>query len=171
VRFSARGLTSADMRIVEDNPARLAIVHRPRILPAFFLGCALVLGVYLLVRLGELHLHEQIGLILGTFLCALASALTATQSECRFDAQSGQVSWRHRGVFARSSGELPLQAIEGVGVETDRDAEGQSYRVVLATRHGRVPLTWHYSTIEPHTDIARAICCWLRLHGIEVPDP
>ncbi len=50
-------------------------------------------------------------------------------------------------------------------------AEGQSCRVVLATRHGRVPLTWHYSTIEPHTDIARAICRWLRLHGIEVSDP
>ena len=169
--FSVRGLTSADMRIIKDNPARLAIVHRPRILPAFFLGCALVLGVSLLVWFGELRLHKQIGIMSGIFLCALASALTATQSECRFDARSGQVSWIYRGVFARSSGELPLQAIEGVGVETDRDAEGQSYRVVLETRHGRVPLTWHYSTIEPHTDIARAICRWLRLHGIEVPDP
>src|SRR5439155_18756770 len=152
------------MRIIKDNPARLAIVHRPRILPAFFLGCALVLGVSLLVWFGELRLHKQIGIMSGIFLCALASALTATQSECRFDALSGQVSWIHRGVLSRSSGELPLQAIEGVRVETDRDAEGQSCRVVLATRHGRVPLTWHYSTIEPHMDIARAICRWLRLH-------
>ncbi|MAE97312.1 MAG: hypothetical protein CL910_21890 [Deltaproteobacteria bacterium] len=142
--------------------------HRPRVLPLLGFVSAILLTGLLADRWQELGRDDVVGTLLAIALFALAGFLTSRSTRFVFDAATGQVRWQHVGLLRSSEGALPFSAIQQVRVEPEPlNPDGGSFRVVLGTSDGPLPLTPHYSGTEPHEENARAIRTWLSDHGVE----
>lgn len=112
---------------------------------------ALIAGVLLSVLLvaGQLQpggIAERTFLAAGlAALLALAAAGFIPDREFEFESSAAQLRWSvWRLAYARG-GSIPFHEITSVLVQTDVDAESrqrrESYRLVLVTPHGHLPLT------------------------------
>ena len=154
------------MRVVVETPEELIIRHRPWVLP--LLLAALVLGLLLrtLANYSSTGTSDLVGTALGVVTGTMILALVARRSEFRCDARLRQLQWKQRGLLSSSGGILPLEDICGLSMETDNHRDGPADRVVLLTTRGRLPLTPHYSGMEPHRQTRRAIRGWLCAQGL-----
>ena len=157
------------MRVMVNTPAELIARHRPRVLPLLFSFIVVALVVRVVVRYESMTGADIAGTVLGVATGAIIVVLVSRSSEFRFDAVSGELRWKRWGFVSRSHGTVVLESIAGVTIETNRHGEGEAERVVLLTKHGRLPLTWHYSAVEPHEKTIHAIRLWLRDHGVGDP--
>jgi hypothetical protein len=94
--------------------------------------------------------------------------MMSTRTEFRFDAKSRKLKWHERLPFVEASGVIAFSELTGVSVQSLDDSDGVSYRVVLHIRTGDIPLTRHYSTVEPHEETARRIGVWMRAHDVGI---
>jgi hypothetical protein len=157
------------MRVVVNTPAELVASHRPRLLPALLGTLVVAVAARAVMQYESMATAEIVGTVLGVATAAVIVGLVSRSSEFRFDAVSGELRWKRWGFLSRSHGTIALESIERVIIGTNHDGEGEADRVVLITKQGRLPLTWHYSSIEPHEQTAQAIRLWLREHGISEP--
>lgn len=91
---------------------------------------------------------------------ALLPKPAGAESRFVFDRRARRLAWHRRTLLRRVSGELSLDDIEALAVESDQggDERGRSKRLALITRTGRIPLTRAYTTITGgHERAARAI--------------
>jgi hypothetical protein len=145
------------MRVVSSTPASLVLAHRPVVVPA--IAAALVVGV-IYETAGDAPTlgagqwaAAGMGILVGCFI----SYLSALRTRIVFDAARGEVRWKHSGWPGRGLGSCPLAEVAGVEVISSPGAE----RLALSTSEGLVPLTRHFSGIEPHQKNALAIREWL----------
>jgi hypothetical protein len=101
-------------------------------------------------------------------LFVLSAYLFATRSEFRFDATARKVHWYERRPFSSAAGTLGFDALTGISVQRDNGVDGAVYRVVLHASDADLPLTRHYSNVEPHAETAQRITDWLHGHGVRV---
>jgi len=118
----------------------------------------------------SLDASDLVGTALGIATAAAIAILMGRRSEFRFDAGTRQVNWVTEHFRSRVTGSAALDDITAVCIETNSHGDGSADRVVLVTAAERLPLTWHFSGIEPHRETARAIRTWLRDHGVRVED-
>lgn len=155
------------MRVVENTPAELVARHRPRLLPWLPVALAVALAVRAVRHFESLDASDLVGTALGIATAAAIAFLMARRSEFRFDAETRRVNWVVEHFRSRVTGSASLDDITAVCIETNSGGDTSGDRVVLVTEAERVPLTWHFSGIEPHRETARAIRTWLRDHGVE----
>ena len=156
------------MKVVVNTPAELIARHRPVVLPLVVGLLTLATAVQATSRYGSLAVGDAVGYVLGLATGVVIFVLVSGGSEVRFDAASGEVGWRRRVFLSTMQGKTPLASITGVAVVTDRHSDAGAQRVVVSTSDGPLPLTWHYSGIEPHEETAKAVRVWLKEHGYEV---
>lgn len=158
------------MRVVENTTAELVARHRPRFLPWLPVALAVALAVRAIRHFESLDASDLLGTALGIATAAAIAILMRRRSEFRFDAGTRQVNWVTEHFRSRTTGSASLDDITAVCIETNRSGEGAGDRVVLVTAAERIPLTWHFSGIEPHRETAQAIRTWLRDHGVDVEE-
>ena len=136
----------------------LVLAHRPLFVPA--IAAALVIGVIIqtvdaaaTLGLGE-WAAAGMGILAGSFI----SYLSALPTRIVFDAARGEVRWQHFGWPGRVRGSCPLAEVTGVQVLSD---SSRAERLALSTAAGVVPLTRHFSGIDPHEQNAAAVREWL----------
>ena len=157
------------MKVTINTQSELVFRHRPRILPLLLGLLVLAVVVQAFLEFETMSGKDLIGTVLGVSVCTVIVGLASRQSEFHFDTARGDLRWAQWGPFWRSQGVLRLEEIGGVTIETNRYGAGECNRVVLLTRQGRLPLTWHYSSFEPHSKIAEAIRLWLNDRGFGKP--
>jgi hypothetical protein len=82
-------------------------------------------------------------------------AVFTKRSEFNFDFVQKNLTWRRRGLFTNTGGIVPLEQITRAAVESHQDDSVTTYRVVLKTAHGSVPLTDSYSSNRETADRIR----------------
>lgn len=157
------------VRVIVNTPATLVARHRARVLPGLLATFPVYVAYRALVTHDALSAGGIIGHVLGVATGVVIVALAARESEFRFDATTATLYWRTRGWRHRSHGAVRLADIQAVTIETNDTGDGPAQRVALITTAGRVPLTSHYSSVEPHEDTARTINRWLLDHGFVRP--
>jgi hypothetical protein len=128
------------------------------------LAAALVIGVAVqaLGSASSLAIGEWVATSAGVLVGSCIAYLSALPSHVVFDAARDEVRWQHRGWPGQLRGSCLLADMKGVRVDADTS---RAERLVLVTSAGVVPLTRHFSGIEPHAANAAAVKEWLELHG------
>lgn len=161
------------MRVREHTPERLVLTHRPTLLVVLLGGATLAMAVALPGRWTAYGRGEIIGALLTIALAAFATVVIATWSIVVFDRATRTMRWRHRGAFALPSGKSSIDRIRGVGLEDEPmpDVPDQpSRRIVIRMARGSVPLTRHFSGVEPNEATVAAIREWLAGAGVALTD-
>lgn len=153
------------MRVIVNTPATLVARHRARVLPALLATFFAYVAYHALTEHDSLSTGRLVGHVLSVAMGVVIIALVARESEFRFDAATATVYWQRRGWRDRSRGAVRLADIQVATIETNDTGDGPAQRVALVTTAGRLPLTSHYSSVEPHEETARAINLWLCQHG------
>jgi hypothetical protein len=157
------------LRIVINTPAELVLIHRPRVLPLLLATFVVAVTARAIAQIESMTISDLIGTVLGVSTGGIFFFLVSRRGEFRFDAASGELHWERWDFMSRVNGTTKLASIEGVDIETNRHGEGEADRVVLLTKEGRIPLTWHYSGIDPHRQTVEAIRIWMHEHGFGEP--
>lgn len=161
-RISAVFGLCLSMKVAKHSPELLVLQHRPVWLPAFFGAACFFIGYKFVADFNEMTTWELVGACMAGLAFGLFTMLSSIRTTVSFDAQRGEVSWCHQGVFSGDEGRVELNAIQSVILERQPLSRGTgSYRVVLLTSNGAIPLTPHYSGVEPHEENATAIRDWL----------
>jgi hypothetical protein len=156
------------VRVVVNTPAELVARHRPRLLPWLPAALALALALRAIRHFDSLDASDLVGTALGIVTALAIAILMGRRSEFRFDADTRQLTWMREQIRSRATGSTAIDDIIAVSIETNQSGDSTGDRVVLVTDAERLPLTWHYSGIEPHRETAQAIRVWLRDHGVRL---
>lgn len=154
------------MRIASNTTTELVLEHRPIVLPA--LGAALCAAVVFqtLQSAASLSASEWAGASAGILVGGFITYLMALPSRVVFDSSRREIRLRHSGWPGRGENRCAFDDVTGVEVQEDSSIGAK--RVVLLTSRGPIPLTRHFSGIEPHRKTASTIQKWLRGHGCEL---
>lgn len=146
------------MHVVTKTPTMLSLEHKPRFVPAIAL--LLVIGVVAqaLGSPSSLSLAQWVGTGFGVLVGSFITYYAALPSHVEFDAERGEVRWRHVGWPGRAAGSCPLGQITEVQLLED---EHGLKRLALTTDAGVVPLTRHLTAFERHTENATTVREWL----------
>lgn len=95
----------------------------------------------------------------GALLWLCGGVVFTKRVEFHFDLVARELRWRRRGLFTNERGVVPLEQIRSASVESHSGGEGeQTYRVVLKTTGGPLPLTDSFSSgAGPCNDMRDAI--------------
>ena len=135
------------MRITRSDNRRLVMVDFPWFLGLVFFPTAALMLVVTVVAIAKGLSASQITgpLISGLLSFAVAAAFTK-RCEFDFDLVAKKLTWRHRGLFTNAGGVVPFEQIRSAAVESSSDNDGGlTYRVILRTRDGTIPLTESYN--------------------------
>lgn len=138
------------MKITRSDSQKLVIEDFPYALGALAFSGAVVLlwcSVSLLVE-GTAKKSEALGAFLGFLLCFSFGSVMAKRSVFEFDLVSRQLTWKRRGLFCRKGGTIPFDEIESANPESPKGGSrdgSPTYRLVLKTKNGVIPLTDSYS--------------------------
>jgi hypothetical protein len=90
----------------------------------------------------------------------------------RFDRRRKELTWSRRGLFERAGGAVPFDAIRGMQVQSMTHSGRTSYRVVLVTADGEIPLTASYGHGEDEAcrRVAEQIDDFLTLPPLEAAE-
>ncbi len=129
------------MAKLERTPDQLVVSENP----VMWRGVLLIVGVALGVG-GVAAFWEDprpagkiVGSTLGSLVCLLGAA-ASERARFVFNLETQTLTWR-QGFFKMRSGEVPFADVADVILEPHGDTEGTSYRVVLVTTTGQVPLS------------------------------
>jgi hypothetical protein len=75
----------------------------------------------------------------GTFL--IINNKTTTFSCHRIETESHPCKLTFSGIMGSQTTLIPLEGLQGATVETNSDSDGSTYRVVLMTNEGTIPMT------------------------------
>lgn len=133
---------------IDDRPdGSLVISDHMTFLRWGSLLAGVLLGATLLVLQVGMALDDTRSLWAGGWVAALSLALAACVPDRTFvfEPALGRLTWTVRRLIGSAGGVLPLTDIREVTLQTDRDTDskvrGLSYRVVLETSAGAMPLS------------------------------
>ena len=157
------------MKIETDEPRLLIVEDRPFAMCGLL--CAGLITSIAIVAAGwsgqGVDWDKIAGGLLGLAVCGTGLIATCTWTVFRFDAVSGTLKWRRRGLFSLTQGELPLAEIVSVRVGSWWDTDGKMHRVVLLLRDGSLPMTAHFSGTDNSERMAESIRQWLSTYSAE----
>lgn len=152
------------MRIEHRSPALLVVSHRPRLVPATMAALALI-GVYVFCFERDRFVGgAEWWVPLGIAVCVAGVYLTSRGCEFRFDARIGALVWRRQEPFLTYGGRLDLSKVVHVETEPCNDSDRRAVRLVVLTDRGGIPMSYHFSTLEPLPEMAVEINAWLGRH-------
>jgi hypothetical protein len=141
------------MHIKRNDEERIVIVH--------FSWMAAVIGqlpaVVLIWLAASGNFHPAKNQPVGSFwLCALFFVLFAVGwdalllwfaelSDFNFDLMERRLVWSRRNVFRKKAGIIPFDQIRGATVDILSSSNGTSYRLVINSQAGTVPVTSSYT--------------------------
>jgi hypothetical protein len=144
------------MRITHSDPQRLTIVDFPYVIGLIAWPCAAFMaGIAIVAALNKRHPREIVGPIAAALMFFFGGAVFTKRSEFNFDFVQKNLTWRRRGLFTNTGGIVPLEQITRAAVESHQDDSVTTYRVVLKTAHGSVPLTDSYASNRDTADRIR----------------
>ena len=145
------------MRITRSDSDRLVIVDFPWFLGLIlFPTAAVMLGVTVVAAAKGRSASQIAGPLISALLAFGVAAAFTNRSEFDFDLVAKQLTWRRRGLFTNAGGVVPFEQIRGANVEAHNDNDGDlTYRVVLRTENGTIPLTETYDGIRERSDRIR----------------
>lgn len=157
------------MQVIEDTPARLVIEDRPWVLGGILAVCillslALGMALWTTTAWATLGFGLTAAFLGGIFVIFVRRILVI------LDRPAKSVVIRTRSLFGTDEHVLSLSVVTGAEVETSRststDTDGSrsvsiTYRPILSTVSGPVPLTPFHSAGDGSRIIAEAINRWL----------
>lgn len=166
------------MRIVDTTPARLTLEARPWVLGTFLI---LVILLMLLISLITFAVNAWLGagMLMGAALFGVMFVAFVRRVIVIFDRAAGAVVIRTASLMGQTETTLPLTAIRQARVDTSinrtsrtsggRSSTSRTYRTVLVTGDGEVPLTQIFSGGDGAARNAAEINAWLGV--APPPDP
>lgn len=129
------------MAKVERTDAQLVISENPAVLWGLLLvaGAGLLIGVVAAFWDGPLERGKLVGWTLGSLMCFVAAG-AAERSRFVFDLENRVLTWERRKLLRSPSGRVAFTDITDVVLETRGDTEGTTYRALIVTKTGTVPL-------------------------------
>ena len=108
---------------------------------------AIGLGAMAWVSTTQQPPHYLVAAVLGSFavMCAAGMFAQGQHRTFHFDPSTSMMAWTTKGLFGRKSGEVAFQDM-GVTLDTSSSTgSGVTYRVVLTTPSGSMPLSREYT--------------------------
>ena len=136
------------MKLIYEADNRFKIVDFPWWIGAVFFPLAFFFAWQIFQHWNlNAPLLGYLPLLLGALVSGLGAAFLTQRSEFDFDVNNKQVKWQRQSLFGRKAGTIPFYQIEYAVVQCSSGARnsGTSYRVVLSTAQGIIPLTNAYS--------------------------
>ena len=167
------------MRIAHETPDRLTLESRPWVLGSVLALVILLMAAISLSTIGQ-NLWLGLGMALGAGLFGLCFVVFVRRVIVILDRPAGALVIRTASLTGQEERSLPLSALRKAVVETSisrstRSGGGTSsinrtYRPVLHTDEGPVPLTQVFSGGDGAARMAAAINRWLGLPAADT-DP
>jgi|SRR5688500_2545154 len=144
------------MRITRSDTRRLVVVDFPYLIGAICFPCAAFMGgrAALLLWRGDWS-GDLCGLSVGALLFFLGGTLGTKRSEFDFDLVERKLRWKRRGLFTNTGGVVPIDQIRHASVESMSSDGDYTYRVVVHTNSGAIPLTEAYDGNRDKADRVR----------------
>jgi hypothetical protein len=131
------------IKVADDNDGGFKIVDFPLWVGAFTFPLSLFLLYKFVVHWSQGgDLKTSYGTLAGAALFAIVGTVLTKRSVVEFDVLRRQVVWSSLGVFGRKRGTIPFEKIKSAYVEQSTSDNSFSYRVLLSTEEGVVPLTF-----------------------------
>lgn len=134
------------MAKIERTDAQLVVSESPYPLRGLLLvaGAGLFIGVVAAFWDAPLERGKLIGWTLGSLTCFVGAAATE-RSRFVFDLKRRVLTWERRKLVRALSGRVAFTDVTDVILETRGDTEGTTYRALLVTKIGTVPLSNSFS--------------------------
>lgn len=145
------------MRIIRQSATELVVKDSSVWMSVLCIGGALAVGCFAWMK------GEPKSLFVTAFFLLFA-AIAARATTCTFDALEQVVRWRGFRLFKTSSGTVRFEDIRDITVEAmSMDKSGMTYRLVLQTAQGPVPLANAYSgSSDGYAKLRREILAFIR---------
>lgn len=153
------------MRVKTNTRDILHLAHFPVIWLMLSLG---LIGVNVFALLRELALGHQIetGMWVSVGLTLLFGGIVARamtrRSDIRFDAKQGELVYRIDGFWSTKNATLPLNAVQEAWVQSVGAAPETTYRLMLSTDDGVIPLSLTRDNISDCDALAGTVNEWLQ---------
>lgn len=130
------------MAKVERTDAQLVVSENPAVWRGLLLvaGAGMFVGVVAAFWNVPRPADKIVGWTLGSLMCFVGAA-ASERTRFVFDLEAQSLTWRRQRLFGTRSGEVLFADVTDVILSTHGDTEGTSYRVVLVTKMGQVPLS------------------------------
>jgi membrane protein YdbS with pleckstrin-like domain len=158
------------MRIDLDAKRRLVVEDLP---VASMTIAGIVAGALAFVLTGALSAvpieWDVFAGALITLLCLIVLVLIVSKrSTFVFDFETNRLVWRRAGLLKRREGTIPVEQIRSVAVQSAQGSSGdRTYRVVLRTAAGTIPLTESFNT---NGTLCEKIAAAIREHLPSAPE-
>lgn len=148
-------------QILKDSDNELVVVVRSPLIVwigafGMFFLCHLL---YLLISRDFSNMERIQGLTGASAVCMIAVLFAYEKCDFRFDLRSRLLTWSRQRSFARRSGTVPFDAIQGVTLQSciGNSRYSPKHRVVLDTREGELPVMIAYEHDAMNETIAERI--------------
>ena len=141
------------MAKLERTPDQLVVSENPVVGRGVLLTVGVALGIGVVAAFWEdpRPMDKIVGWTLGSPLCLLGAA-ASERTRYVFDLGRQTLFWERRRFFRTRSGEVPFVDVTDVILTTHGDTEGTSYRVVLMTTTGQIPLSNSLDAIRKYQE-------------------
>lgn len=135
--------------------SQIIFEERVFILPGVFIAAGVILALLALgiIKSGDFTGDEIVWPALGGAVFMIAGgAVFLETSSFAFDKLYKRLTWSTWSLRKRASGAVPFADILSVNLQSISDSDGSTYRVVLHTANGLLPMTRAYSGTLQHWD-------------------
>lgn len=151
------------MNIRSVNDEELVFSHKPWKLPLLYVLVLIFILVKFLNRFDTLSFSNISAYILGILFLLFLIFLITRKAEVTFNSTSQTVRWSRQEIFKTIEGNASFSSIEDIIIQRQPATDEGSYRVVILLKDNqRIPIVYHYSSVEDPYAIKQEIEIWLK---------